>query len=139
MKVVPDYFAWDIYRQEQYCTDTPEEDIFKIEQFLLQDMFEISVSTEDELEDAWDSMNDEQLLRINVALLPIKGIGEDFFYLNETFADTKNILSYDTLFDYDYEDFEFQEEWCVKAQKDYKKKSYRGSLYFNWARLIIDG
>ncbi|MBW2644418.1 MAG: hypothetical protein JRC89_13960 [Deltaproteobacteria bacterium] len=39
MKFVPDYFSWDKKRQEQYRVDTPEEDAFKIMQFLLRELF----------------------------------------------------------------------------------------------------
>ena len=53
IKIVPDYFNWDKKRQEQYRVDTPEEDAFKIRQFLLRELFDISVSNEDEVEEAW--------------------------------------------------------------------------------------
>ena len=43
MRFVPDYFSWDKKRQEQYRVDTPEEDAFKIMQFLLRELFDISV------------------------------------------------------------------------------------------------
>jgi hypothetical protein len=83
IKIVPDYFSWDKKHQEQYRVDTPEQDAFKIRQFLLRELFDISVSNDDELEDARQAMNEAQCSKINAALLPIKGIGEDFFYLNE--------------------------------------------------------
>jgi len=138
MKFVPDYFSWDKNRQEQYRVDTPEEDAFKIMQFLLRELFDISVSNDDEVEEAWRAMNEVQCSKINATLLPIKGIGEDFFYLNEAFPSQKNLLSFETLYDYDFDDYTFQEDSREKEQKDYEKKPYRGSLYLTWARLMID-
>ena len=138
MRFVPHYFSWDKKRQEQYRVDTPEEDAFKIMQFLLRELFDISVSNDDEVEDAWRAMNEVQCSEINATLLPIKGIGEDFFYLNEAFPSQKNLLSFETLYDYDFDDYKFQEDSRKKEQKDYEKKPYRGSLYLTWARLMID-
>jgi len=136
---VPDYFSWDKKRQEQYRVDTPEEDAFKIMQFLLRELFDISVFNDNELEEAWRAMSEVQCSKLNATLLPIKGIGEDFFYLNEAFCSQKNMLSFKTLYDYDFDDYKFQEDSRKKEQKDYEKKPYRGSLYLTWARLIIDG
>ena len=81
IKFVPNYFSWNKKRQEQYRVDTPEEDDFKIRQFLLKELFNISVSNDDEVEEAWRAMNEAQCSKLNATLLPIKGIGEDFFYL----------------------------------------------------------
>ena len=138
IKFVPDYFSWDKERQEQYRVDTSEEDAFKIEQFLLRELFDISVSNDDELEVAWRQMEEVQCSKLNATLLPIKGIGEDFFYLNEVFCSQKNMLSFETLYDYDFDDYKFQECSRKRQQKDYEKKPYRGSLYLTWARLMIN-
>ena len=138
IKFVPDYFSWDEKRQEKYRVDTPEEDAFKIRQFLLKEMFDISVSNDDEIEEAWRAMNEEQCSKINATLLPLKGIGENLFYLNEAFSSQKNLLSFETLYDYDFDDYKFQEDSLKKEQKDYERKPYRGALYLTWARLMID-
>ena len=139
IKFVPDYFSWDEERQEQYRVATPEENVFKIRQFLLRELFDISVSNDDEMDDAWRFMDEAQCSKINAALLPLQGIGENYFYLNEFFCDPKNILSFETLYDYDLDDYKFQEESREKEQKDYERKPFRGSLYSTWARLIMDG
>ena len=46
IKFVPGYFSWNKKRQEHYRVDTPEEDAFKIRQFLLKELFNISVSND---------------------------------------------------------------------------------------------
>jgi hypothetical protein len=138
IRFVPDYFSWDKDRQEQYRVDTPEEDAFKIRQFLLRELFDISSSNSDEVEEAWQAMNEVQCSKLNATLLPIQGIGEDSFYLNEVFGSQKNLLSFETLYDYDFDDYKFQEDSRKREQKDYEEKPYRGSLYLTWARLMID-
>ena len=139
IKFVPDYFSWDRKRQEQYRVDTPEEDEFMIRQFLLRELFDIYASNDDEVEEARREMSEAQCLKFNAILLPIKGIGEDFFFLNEFFGNQENLLSFETLYDYDFDDFRFQEDARKKEQKDYEKKPYRGSLYLTWARLMVNG
>ena len=57
IKFVPNYFSWDKKRQEQYRVDTPEEDAFKIRQFLFRELFDIYVSNDEEVEEAWLEMN----------------------------------------------------------------------------------
>jgi hypothetical protein len=138
IKFVPDYFLWDQKRQEQYRVDTPEDDAFKIRQFLLRELFDISVANDDELEEVWRAMNEAQCSKLNATLLPIKGIGDDLFYLNEGFNSQYNLLSFETLYDYDFDDYKFQEDSRKREQKDYVKKPYRGTLYLTWARLMID-
>ena len=138
IKIVPEYLFWDKHRQEQYRVDTPEEDEFKIRQFLLKELFDINASTEDEVEEARREMSEAQCLKFNAILLPIKGIGEDFFFLNELFGNQENLLRFETLYDYDFDDYNFQEDARGKEQKKYEKRPYRGSLYLTWARLMID-
>ena len=139
IKFVPDYFSWDKNRQEKYRVDTPEEDEFKIRQFLLRELFDISASNDDEVEGARQEMSEAQCLKLNAILLPIKGIGEDYFFLNEFFGNQENLLSFETLYDYDLDDYKFQEDARGKEQKDYEEKPYRGSLYLTWARLMVNG
>jgi hypothetical protein len=124
VKYVPDYFSWDKKRQKQYRVDTPEENAFGIRMFLFRELFDISVSNKDEVEEAWRVMNEAQCSKLNATLLPIKGIGEDFFYLNEVFGSQKNLLSFETLYDYDFDDYKFQEDFRKREQKDYEKKPY---------------
>jgi hypothetical protein len=70
IKFVPDYFSWDKKHQEQYRVDTPEQDALKIRQFLLRELFDISISNDDELEEARRAMNEVQCLKLNSTLLP---------------------------------------------------------------------
>lgn len=75
--------------------------------------------------------------RFNEAILPLQGIGDDCFWLNEFFGDGST-RDFDTLYDYDLSDHEFQEDCREKDFPDHVRKPYRGSLYATWARLFVD-
>lgn len=139
MKFVPDYFTWDEEKQEKYRVNIPEEDYFNLRQFLMAELFGITVANDDEMEEAEGCMTEAQWTAINGAMLPLQGIGEDYFFLNESFAKGKSLLSFPTLYDYDFADYQFQEKWRKKDITDYQGKPYYGSLYFTWARLQVDG
>jgi len=139
LRVVPGYFAWERARQERYRVDPPESDAFAIRRFLVRELFDINVSTQEELDTARQEMSLAQCNRLNATLLPIQGIGEDYFYLNEHFAEPKNLLSFETLYDYNLDDYAFQETAREKDIKNYRRKPYRGSFYYTWARLFLDG
>ena len=139
MRFAPDYFSWNEKRQEEYRVRMPEEDAFNIRKLLMAELFDIAVKNEDEMDEAERHMNEAQWSTINGAMLPLLGIGENYFFLNESFAKDKSILSFPTLYDYDFADYQFQEEWRKKDIPDYKGKPYHGSLYSTWARLQIDG
>ncbi len=137
IKLKPEYFSWKEDRQEEYRLNMPEEDDFNIRQFLMSKLLKIEVADSDEMDDSWQTMTEAQCSEINGAMLPLLGIGADFFYLNECFAEGKNILSFPTLYDYDFDDYQFQED-SRQDFPDYQRKPYQGSLYFTWARLQID-
>ncbi len=63
-----------------------------------------------------NSMTEAQWTTTNRAMLPLRGIGEDYFFLNKNFAEGKSTLSFPTLYDYDFADFQFQEK-CRKAKQ----------------------
>ena len=137
IKHLPDYFSWNQDRQEQYRVNMPEQDYLKVEQFLLKALFDITVTDKDQMDEAKDDLTNAQSTKLNATLLPLQGIGENYFWLNEFFPESKTLLSFETLYDYDFQDHQFQQETKEKDFKDYQKKSYRGSLYLTWARLMI--
>jgi hypothetical protein len=139
MKFVPDYFSWNEKTQEEYRVRIPEEVTFNIRKFLMAELFGIAVNNEEEMDEAEGHFTEAQWRTINGAMLPLQGIGENYFFLNESFARDQSILSFPTLYDYDFADYQFQEEWRKKDIADYQGKPYHGSLYSTWARLQIDG
>ena len=139
MRINPDYFTWPIEAQERYRVSPPKKDHFQIEQALIKGLFDVEAKTEKALDEAIDRFSDKQYLAFNAARLPITGIGDDLFFLNECFAEGKTLLDFPTLYDYDYDDFRFQEQARKKDNPDYVLKPYRGSLFSTWARMLIDG
>lgn len=70
---------------------------------LFKSLFSISVKTENEMNKTFDSFNGEQYLLFNSTLLPLTGIGDDHFFLNEHLGE-KTLLDFETLYDYDYDE-----------------------------------
>lgn len=138
MQVKPEYFSWPIEKQEKYRVAMPSEDWFRIRQQVMQSLFQIEVATEADLDSELENFNDGQRTLLSAALLPLVGIGEDFFWLNESLGE-KTLLDFTTLHDYDLWDHRFQENARKETSPDYVLRPYRGSLYLTWARLYMDG
>lgn len=139
MKVRPEYFAWPIERQERYGVAMPEADRAHLDAALLAELFGYRFAGMEEAAAAADHLSIAERNVWNQAVLPLEGIGENCFYLNEYFAEGETILDFDTVQDFDEDDYRFQEEARKKDDPGYTGKPYRGSLYLNWARLSVDG
>ena len=139
MKVRREYFTWPLWEQERYGVAIPEPDRAALDAALLAELFGQTFATQREAVDAADAIPLEERNRWNELILPLTGIGEDLFYLNEWFAEGKSILDYDTVRDFDEADYRFQEEARKQEDLAYAGEPYRGSLYLNWARLFVDG
>ena len=139
MKTRPEFFTWPADQQERYRVSIPEEDRTPLEDALLVQLFGRVSASPERAAAAADSLTLDQQNRWNEVILPLHGIGEDRFYLNECFADGTSILSFESLRDFDEEDYRFQEQARQKDDATYVAKPYRGSLYLNWARLMVDG
>ena len=136
-QLIPGYFSWDEQAQDK-CRMFMSSDLqFKFHQFILKEAFGIEVADDDAFDDAWYDMSAHETTKFNALLLPLFGIGEDLFFLNEHFADEESILDFETLYQYDFDDFQFQEA-DRKTREGYCARTYRGSLHAEWARLIVD-
>lgn len=139
MKTRPEFFTWPLEWQERWRLAMPDEDRTCFEEALLAELFGRVYATRAEATAAADRLPlDEQNLW-NEVVLPLHGIGEDCFFLNETFADEETLLDFETVRDYDENSYRFQEEMRKQEEPGYSVKPYRGSLYLNWARLFVDG
>ncbi|HET8552769.1 MAG TPA: hypothetical protein VFM97_09890 [Gammaproteobacteria bacterium] len=139
ISVRPDYFSWSAVERERYRATMSDDDGWRIRRSLLHDLFGIHADSETTLEQALDQFDDEQYLRLNSALLQLQGIGDDNIFLNESFAEQTSLLDFETVYDYDLNDYEFQEKVRQEESPEYVPKPYRGDLHFVWARLQIDG
>ncbi len=138
MRINPEYFSWSMEDQERYRVTMSDADRFHIDQVLLKALFNIEAKTKEEIESVFNAFNDGQYLLFNSTILPLTGIGDDLFFLNEYLVD-KTLLDFNTIYDYDYDDYLFQEEARKKETKDHIGQPYCGTLYYRWARLNIDG
>ena len=137
MRANPAYFRWSLEQQERYRLTMPEDQAFLIEQQLFKELFNIEIRNEKDAEDACDAFGQKEFLRYNATILPIKGIGEDCFFLNEYFGE-RTLLDFETLYDYDLDDYLFQEKAREQDIADHVSKPYRGALYLVWARLFVE-
>ena len=86
-----------------------------------------------------ETFDDGLYLLLNRALLPLQGIGEDNFFLNEVLPTDITLPDFNTAGDYACDDHQFQEQARKQEDPDYKIRHYRGELHHSWARLTIDG
>lgn len=138
MRAKPEFYGWSSAEQETYGLTLGGEDDFRIRQNLLKELLQIDVGTEEALDAIDEELTGEQHLALNTALLPLRGIGDDRFWLNEYLGE-KTLLDFGTLHDYDYDDYCFQEKAWSEQIPDYPASPYRGNLDRVWARLRIDG
>ena len=139
MSIRPDYYGLPEADQERYRANISSEDVRRIDQILLKSLLNIDVKNREELNAVFDDLSLPLHTLINKTILPIQGIGEDCFWLNEGLQDDRTLLDFETLYDYDYDDFLFQEASRREQSPDHISPPYTGSLYFTWARLLVDG
>ena len=138
IRVKPDYFALTETKREHYRLNLNTEDDFRIRQTVIKELFGIGVNTTEELDAVLDTFDDVQYLLLNSTLLPLQGIGEDDFFLNEVLPTDVTLLDFDTVGDYARDDHRFQEQARKEENADYKILAYRGNIHRCWARLTID-
>ena len=139
IRVKPDYFALSETEREYYRLHLGMEDSFRIRKTVLKKLFGLAVNTTEELDSVLDTFDDSQYLLLNSTLLPLQGIGEDNFLLNEYLPTDVTLLDFSTVGDYARDDHYFQEHARKQEDPDYKIRPYRGDMHRCWARLTIDG
>ena len=138
MRVRPEYFAWPAQKRERYGAELPEEDRRRLDQALIHELFGTKARSWKRDASGGKTIPLRELNRWNEAILPLVGVGEDCFLLNESFGENKTILNFPTLRSYDEDDYCFQEEARKQEDPSYASKAYRGSLYLTWARLFVE-
>ena len=108
IRVKPDYFALFEAERENYRLHMNTEDEFRIQQTILKELFGIAVNTTEELDSILDTFDDSQYLLLNSTLLPLQGIGEDNFFLNEYLPTDVTLLDFNTVGDYARDDYRFR-------------------------------
>lgn len=148
----PHYANLSVDAQERFRIDHLDKlnDQFKV--YFQSNVIQFDFKNEEEEGDYYDQ-HPEITLLYNGLTTQLRGVGENSFYLNEFLADDKDILSYRTLFDYDYEDHVFQEMAHIETRLDHpcpdtpepteqdmmEISPYRMRLNANWARCWLKG
>lgn len=129
ISVLPHFYAHDAAERHVLYRDlTPEQDE-RFDAALCQQLFKTTLQHKD--------LNNTQTNVFNRHVLPLTGLGKDCFYLNEHFTDDKPMNSFNTLYDYDYDDWCFQEEARVRNFPEYQREThYFGRMYAVWARCL---
>lgn len=133
----PEYFSWSLEAQERFRAVPGKQARCRMEQVLLKQVLGIECSAS-EASEVWDRLTLDQLNEINPADLLTRGIGEDFIYPNESMEEDASLLNFDTLYDYDYDNFLFQEECRHRDLKNYVSPGYFPLYQPRWIRLLMD-
>ncbi len=133
IKANPDYFSWDKVNQEKYGQAIPKEEYQIIKNHLYKTLLGITIRKNDK--DVDEQCTPEQTFLFNQVILPLTGIGENCFYLNESMGD-QGILDFETWYNYDFHDHGFQESFG--APKSGAIKPYKGRIHGRWTRMLID-
>ena len=132
----PDYFSWTTDAQERFRASPGRDARCRMEQVLLKQVLGIECAAA-QASEVWRDLSLEQLNQINPADLLIRGIGEDFVYLNENLDENQSLLDFDSLYDYDHNNFLFQEEWRHKDLENYVSPGYFPLYQPRWIRLLM--
>jgi hypothetical protein len=97
MKVRPEYFSWPLERRGRNGVAIPKGDAASLDKALLKELFGKSYATRKEAATAAGRLSLHDQDRWNETVLPLHGIGEDCFYLDESLAKNKNILDFETI------------------------------------------
>ncbi len=137
MKVCPLYFSMNEKEQLKYRQAMPIDELDAVIIYLQEELFGIKVSSQIELDQIFIDQSNEQSTKLNTLLMPLLGIGEDLIFINEHFANDVDITHFETLYDYDYDDYKFQ-AGLITYGEDSLERPYQGTLDLCWARLLID-
>ena len=138
MRVRPEFFSWPPQEREHYGANLPEKDKHRLDQALMKELFGARLRWWKKDRSGGKRIPLRELNRWNEAILPLVGIGEDCFYLNQWLGENRTILDFLTLRDYDEDDYRYQEDARKQEDPSYASKPYRGNFYLSWARLFVD-
>lgn len=133
----PSYYSWTAEQQEHYRATKDQQAIERIKVVIINDLLNIQCDLTN-VSDFWDNLSVTNLNIFNWAMLLTDGIGEDYIFVNESFAVDKSILDFETLYDYDFNDHLFQEESRKERLSNYKPSDYYPFHWEPWVRLLID-
>jgi hypothetical protein len=131
------FFSLSKTKQENFRINNMDDLLEKSEIYFCENVLNLKQNTKEDVFDNLYTLNEKDQLRYNVFSNLIKGIGENKFELNEYLPEEDTILSYNTLYDYDFKNHVTQEEYRKQDSKDHVIKEYSIGIYAGWARGIV--
>jgi len=139
-RVRPEFFGWTPEQQLRYRAALPADDCAAIVSFLVAALAGTDAAAADLVKQEREGRLPLGIQnRVNELLLPLTGIGDDSFYLNEHLGERRSILDFRTLRAYDEDDHDFQERARAEEDPTYEKQAYLGALRACWARVLVGG
>lgn len=131
LKVDPSFFSKTKIDQDLFLIEKHDELSNDYDNYLYENLFNLKYSNEIELE-PYD------VFQYNQGACYFNGIGENYFFLNESFGENENQLTFKTLYDYDYDDHHYQER-AIMSHNPNKKEIAPYSIRFfaRWARVFF--
>lgn len=134
MRIDPLFFTYDKTKQDKVRQSFYHQYDDMITEFLFKHVFKIEFEKGKENEDKFSK---EQLDVFNAYLTSLIGIGENSFIYNEYQPKDFNLSKYPTLYDYDLEEFNYQQNACnAHSDCEIVERPYRLYLNNNWCRLL---
>jgi hypothetical protein len=134
MRIDPLFFTYDKSKQEKVRQPYYYEHDDLITEYLFKHVFEIEYEKGMENE---DKLSKEQLDLFNAYLTALTGFGENSFVYNEYQPKDFDLSLYASLYDYDFEEFNFQQNARNEhSDGEIVERPYRLYLNSNWARLL---
>jgi len=132
----PLFFSYDAQEQNKRRQHMYTDQYEKVSSFLYRELFSLTYDAETEEDSPLES--DQQHI-FNAYITALCGIGDNCFQLCEFQASDFDLSAYQTIYDYDVQDFDYQQQ----AIKDHFSKvnprpSYKLYLNHNWVRMLDD-
>lgn len=99
IRTCPEYYSWPSAQRDGFRLGLKGEARFRIQQAPVKELFGLTVASQEALENALDEFSNKEYVRLNSAMLPLEGVGEDRFFLNEYLDDGTTLLDFPTLGD----------------------------------------
>ncbi len=140
-KYHPEFFSLSKEKQDEFKINNIDELESKFKKFIYKQILNVELKNENDAEKYEHLITPEILLELNTQSTYLRGIGNNYFYLNEWFGDNENMLTFKTLYDYDFDNHNFQEEALINEKhfpEKTEKSPYKMRMNFYWARAIIN-
>jgi len=131
------YFSWSEQEQEIFRATKSERILQKIKVVVVNSLLNLrcDIKTVDAI---WKELPNSDKDILNWAMLLADGVGEDFIFVNDSFAEDTTILNFNTLYDYDFDGYLFQEKSKKEQFPTYQSEDYYPFKWSPWIRLLVN-